>query len=53
MVMVSACLFYTPPLFLQWVMLYLKLDPERKDQSWGWFYIVGMFFANVLSYLFG
>ena len=51
MAMVSACLFYAPPLFLQRVVLYLESDPERKDRSWGWFYVVGMFFANILSYL--
>ncbi|KAL4079580.1 hypothetical protein J3A83DRAFT_4368342 [Scleroderma citrinum] len=48
---VSACLFYAPPLFLQQVVLYLESDPERKDRSWGWFYVAGLFFANVFSYL--
>ena len=38
--MVSASLFYAPPLFLQRVVLYLESDPERKDRSWGWFYIM-------------
>lgn len=49
--MFSACLFYAPPLFLQQVVLYLESDPERKDRSWGWFHVVGLFFANTLSYL--
>ncbi|KAH7925080.1 hypothetical protein BV22DRAFT_1195420 [Leucogyrophana mollusca] len=49
--MLSACLFYTPPLFLEQVVLYLESDPNREDRSWGWFYAVGLFFANAGSYL--
>ncbi|KAG6333895.1 hypothetical protein ID866_5197 [Astraeus odoratus] len=49
--MVSACLFYTPPLFLKQVVYYLESDPERRDRSWGWFYVAGLFFANAFSYL--
>ncbi|KIJ58252.1 hypothetical protein HYDPIDRAFT_44556 [Hydnomerulius pinastri MD-312] len=51
MAVVSACLFYTRPLFLEQVVLYLESDPERKDRSWGWFYVAGLFFANAFSYI--
>ncbi|KAI6116284.1 ABC transporter type 1, transmembrane domain-containing protein [Pisolithus sp. B1] len=37
--MVSACLFYTAPFFLKMVVSYLESDPERRDRSWGWFYV--------------
>ncbi|KAH7910130.1 hypothetical protein BJ138DRAFT_1127138 [Hygrophoropsis aurantiaca] len=47
----SACLFYTPPLFLEQLVLYLESDPNREDRSWGWFYAVGMFCATSTSIL--
>ncbi|KAF9234929.1 hypothetical protein BU15DRAFT_78554 [Melanogaster broomeanus] len=47
----SACLFYTPPLFLEQVVLYLQSDPNREDRGWGWFYVAGLFFANAFSYI--
>lgn len=43
---VSACLFYTPPLFLRQVVMYLESDPNREDRSWGWFYLAGMVFST-------
>ncbi|KAF9225872.1 multidrug resistance-associated ABC transporter [Gyrodon lividus] len=51
MAALSACLFYTPPLFLEQLVLYLESDPNREDRRWGWFYVAGMFFANVFSYI--
>ncbi|KAH9932951.1 ATP-binding cassette transporter [Fomitopsis serialis] len=46
-----AGLFYTPHYFLQRVVRYLEMDPERKDRSWGWAYCCGLFFANALTQL--
>lgn len=43
---VSAVLFYTPPLFLRQVVMYLESDPNREDRSWGWFYLAGMVFST-------
>lgn len=43
---VAACLFYTPPLFLRQLVLYLESDPNREDRSWGWFYLAGMVFST-------
>ncbi|KAH9932956.1 multidrug resistance-associated ABC transporter [Fomitopsis serialis] len=49
--MLVAGLFYTPHYFLQRVVRYLEMDPERKDRSWGWAYCCGLFFANALTQL--
>ncbi|KZT70050.1 P-loop containing nucleoside triphosphate hydrolase protein [Daedalea quercina L-15889] len=49
--MIVAVLFYTPHYFLQRVVYYLELDPERKDRSWGWVYCCGLFFANAITQL--
>lgn len=43
---VSAGLFYTPPLFLRQMVMYLESDPNREDRRWGWFYLAGMVFSN-------
>lgn len=43
---VAACLFYTPPLFLRQVVLYLESDPNREDRSWGWFYLAALVFST-------
>ena len=43
---VSACLFYTPPLFLRQVVMYLESDPNREDRRWGWFYLACMVFST-------
>lgn len=49
--MVSACLFYASPFFLKMVVSYLESDPERRDRSWGWFYVACMFLATSCTYL--
>ncbi|KAI6040937.1 P-loop containing nucleoside triphosphate hydrolase protein [Pisolithus marmoratus] len=49
--MVSACLFYTSPFFLKQVISYLESDPERRDRSWGWFYVTCMFLATACTYI--
>ncbi|KAG5641020.1 hypothetical protein DXG03_006373 [Asterophora parasitica] len=46
----SAVMAYVPALFLQQFVKYLERDPERKDTSWGWFYVVGLFASNVIVY---
>lgn len=47
---ISACLYYVPPWFLERVVRYLESDPERQDRSWGWFYAVGLFSSKAVSY---
>ena len=47
----GAVLYYAPPFFLQKLVRYLELDPERHDRSWGWFYSFGIFVANECLYL--
>lgn len=49
--LVSAALFYAPPIFLQRVIAYLEADPERRDRSWGWVYVVGLFGTSVGLYI--
>ena len=48
---VSAVFFYAPALFLQRVVAYLEVDPERKDRGWGWVYCAGLFFSNAVTQL--
>ncbi|EGO03880.1 hypothetical protein SERLA73DRAFT_84054 [Serpula lacrymans var. lacrymans S7.3] len=48
---VSAVLFYTPPLFLEQLVLYLESDPTRENPGWGLVYATGIFFSNVIVFL--
>jgi len=48
---ISACLFYTPALFLNLFVLYLENDEARQDTRWGWVYVAGLFFSNVVTVL--
>ncbi|KDR79985.1 hypothetical protein GALMADRAFT_242167 [Galerina marginata CBS 339.88] len=48
---VSAVLFYSPPLFLRMLVSYLEVDPHREQKGWGWVYVIGIFAANVISFL--
>lgn len=48
---VSAVLFYAPALFLQRLVEYLEVDPDRNDPGWGWVYVIGLFLSNVISFL--
>ncbi|KAF9548180.1 multidrug resistance-associated ABC transporter [Agrocybe pediades] len=48
---VSAVLFYGPPFFLQKLVKYLEVDANREQTGWGWVYALGIFFANVASFL--
>lgn len=48
---VSAVLFYSPPFFLQKLVKYLEVDPQRTEKSWGWVFVLGLFFSNVISFL--
>ncbi|KIM46655.1 hypothetical protein M413DRAFT_440257 [Hebeloma cylindrosporum] len=48
---VSAVLFYSPPFFLQKLVKYLEVDPQREQKGWGWVFVLGLFFANVISFL--
>lgn len=48
---VSACLFYSPALFLKLLVAYLETDPERKATGWGWVYCAGLFTVNAICYL--
>ena len=51
MAMIVAVLFYSPHYFLQRVVHYLELDPQRENRSWGWVYCCGLFFSNALTQL--
>ncbi|RDB27902.1 ATP-dependent bile acid permease [Hypsizygus marmoreus] len=48
---VAACLFYTPPLFLQQFVAYLEVDNARDNMGWGWVYVLGLFGSNAVTYL--
>jgi hypothetical protein len=48
---VSAFLFYTPAMFLRKFIAYLEVDKARENTGWGGFYVVGLFAANVVTYL--
>lgn len=45
---ISAILFYAPALFLRKFIQYLEVDPNRENKGWGWVYVLGLFFTNVL-----
>jgi hypothetical protein len=49
----SATLVYTPTLFLQQFIAYLEIDESRADTAWGWFYVTGLFTANVVNFIGG
>ena len=40
---VTAIAYYAPIFFIQYFLAYLEQDPERKNTSWGWFYVGGIF----------
>ncbi|KZT58208.1 multidrug resistance-associated ABC transporter [Calocera cornea HHB12733] len=48
---VSAVLYYAPALFLQRLIMYLELDPNREDARWGWVYALGLFLSNSINFL--
>lgn len=48
---ISAVLFYAPYLFMQKLVRYLEVDPERKNRGWGWVYVLGLFACNATAYL--
>ena len=48
---VSAVLYYSPPFFLQKLVKYLEVDPQREQPGWGWVFVLGLFFANVVSFI--
>lgn len=49
--MIVAVLFYTPHYFLQQVVHYLELDPQRENRGWGWVYCCALFFSHALTQL--
>ena len=48
---VTAVLFYAPALFLRQFVAYLEVDKDRENTGWGWFYVIGIFVANAVTYL--
>ncbi|KAF9479792.1 multidrug resistance-associated ABC transporter [Pholiota conissans] len=42
---------YIPPLFLRLLVSFLEADPKREDISWGWVYVIGLFFGHAFAYL--
>ena len=43
---VAAGLFYAPALFIERLVAYLEVNPDRREMAWGWVYVVGIFVAN-------
>ena len=47
----TAVAYYAPIAFIQFFLKYLETDPQRKDTSWGWFYVTGIFVAHFVVIL--
>ncbi|KAJ7499425.1 multidrug resistance-associated ABC transporter [Mycena latifolia] len=47
----AALLYYTPPICLNRLILYLEGDPNREDTAWGWFWVAALFTTNAVSSL--
>ena len=51
LVAISTALSFAPAFFMRKFVQYLEVDRNREDKEWGWFYVVGLFVANVLAFL--
>ncbi|KAK2461264.1 hypothetical protein APHAL10511_006791 [Amanita phalloides] len=49
--MVSAGLYYLPTVFLQRLLRYFEVDPNRENSGWGWAYVIGLIGANVATHI--
>ena len=43
--------FYAPIAFIQFFLKYLETDPQRKNTSWGWFHVTGIFVGHFILVL--
>ncbi|KIM46743.1 hypothetical protein M413DRAFT_63584 [Hebeloma cylindrosporum] len=48
---VTAAMYYAPIAFIQFFLEYIEADPQRKDTSWGRFYVTGIFAAHFVVIL--
>ena len=51
LVTISTALSFASAFFMRKFVQYLEVDRNREDKEWGWFYVVGLFVANVLAFL--
>jgi hypothetical protein len=42
---------YAPIAFIQFFLKYLETDPQRKNTSWGWFHVTGIFAGHFILVL--
>ncbi|KAF8893222.1 hypothetical protein CPB84DRAFT_1848688 [Gymnopilus junonius] len=47
----AAIMYYAPIFFIQYFLAYLEEDPDRKNPSWGWFYVGGIFVSHFILVL--
>ena len=47
----AAFAYYAPIAFVQFFLKYLETDPQRKDTSWGWFHVAGIFVGHLFLVL--
>ena len=47
----TAAMYYAPIAFIQFFLKYIETDPQRKDTSWGWFHVTGIFIAHFVVVL--
>ncbi|KAJ7126290.1 multidrug resistance-associated ABC transporter [Mycena epipterygia] len=45
---VIAFAYYAPPFFLQKLLQYLEVDAARRNTSWGWVWVAGLFLAHFI-----
>jgi hypothetical protein len=51
LVTISTPLSFSPAFFMRKFVQYLEVDRNRENKEWGWVYVVGLFFTNVLAFL--
>jgi len=47
----AATTYYAPIAFIQFFLKYIETDPQRKDTSWGWFHVTGIFVGHFVVVL--
>ncbi|KAF8627345.1 hypothetical protein AX15_004416 [Amanita polypyramis BW_CC] len=48
---IVAVLYYLPAIFMQRLIAYFEVDPNRENRSWGWVYVIGVISTNVVTHL--
>ena len=51
LVTIATPLSFAPAFFMRKFVQYLEADANRENKEWGWVYVVGLFFTNVLAFL--